>query len=219
MADVNPEKPKPVIVSQSQASDIYSAELTVAGDEGTFSFRTQIPERFPIGLATTWDTPFNQPFSEALGGQYASRTEQLGRIVLGQSSLNKWMSGAVWTSGSVLEVSGIPFVLQARTDAKKEVLEPFQKLLRLVAPLEDSNGMLKPPGPHLLGENTKYGGEVITFRIGKFFTMSPCIVESVQGDFDTQFDSNGYPISATVSVTVKSFWSVTRQDIQDMFTL
>lgn len=217
MATPNEEAPRPNTSKSAQAPDIYYASLSIESPSGNFDFTTQLPERFPIGLATSWDTPFNQPISEIIGGSQAAIGENISRA-LGQSSLNKWMSGAVWSSGSVLEISEIPFVLIARTDAKKEVYDPFIKLLSMVAPTEGAGGMLKAPGPHLLGQHTDdYGGERITFRIGKFFKMYPCIIESVQGDFDTQFDERGYPISATVSVTIKSFWSVSRTDIGNFF--
>lgn len=216
MPNIIPEAARPKSDKRPQIPTMYTAQLSNA--DGSINLTTQLPERFPIGLATSWDTPFNQPLSDFLAGGNAARLEQLGRLSKGVTSLNKWMSGAVWTSGSVLEVSEIPFVLQAYNDAYKDVMSPFLKLLRLVTPIESTKGMLKAPGPHLLGENVfELGGEIITLRIGNFFKMSPCIIESVQGDFDTQFDEEGYPISATVSVTIKSFWSISRQDIDKMF--
>ena len=210
----NPVRPK--TGKKPEVAGMYTARLY--NSTNTIDMTTQLPERFPIGLATSWDTPFNQPISDYVGGQGAQIVENVARIAKGQTSLNKWMSGAVWTSGSVLEVSEIPFVLTAYSDPKKEVLDPFTNLLKAVAPTEDKYGMLSAPGPHLLGQSArKTGGETIYFEIGSFFKMYPCIIESVQGDFDTQFDQNGYPISATVSVTVKSFWCITRQDIDAIF--
>ena len=203
--------------TKQERPGIYEARLFNA--DGTVDISTPLPERFPLGLATSWDTPFNQPLSETFGGANAGQIENVVRGTFGQTSLHKWMSGAVWTSGSVLEISEIPFVLQAKTNAKVDVLDQYIKLLNLVAPSETASGLLQAPGPHLLGEEVidSIGGDVVTLQIGNFFTMTPCIVESVQGDFDTQFDHSGYPISGIVSVTVKSFWSVTRQDIAKMF--
>jgi hypothetical protein len=204
--------------------NMYVARLFTADQK--LDLVTNLPARFPIGLATGWDTPFNQPLSDLAGQSVGGRTGQfiqaagtLGRVI-GQTTQHKWMSGAVWNNGSCITISEIPFVLIAYKDPIEEVLKPFQTLLKMVAPEENAYGLLQSPGPHLLNEKdlTSLGGDNITLQIGNFFTMNPCIIESVNGDFDTQFDQRGTPISMTMSVTVKSFWSVSKQDVDKFFT-
>ncbi len=211
-----------------QLSKMYKARLFTkpkGGGSIDLDISTQLPEQFPLGLATGWDTPFNQPISELVGsalggniGRAAGGAEAISRGVFGQSTLHKWMSGAVWNNGSTIEISEIPFVLVAYSNAKEEVLMQIKKLMMLVAPDETVAGTLTPPGPHLLGQSTgSLGGDEITLEIGSFLKLTPCIIESVNASFDTMFESEGTPISALVSVTVKSFWCITKQDLDNMF--
>lgn len=212
-------KPK---LNGSETPVMYTARLYT--EDRSLDLTTNLPSRFPIGLSTGWDTPFNQPLLDtaaaAVGGragQAMQTGERISRVV-GQTTLHKWMSGSVWNNGSSLVISEIPFILMAYSDPKKEVLRPFKTLLKMVAPNESTKGLLMSPGPHLTAQNSlQLGGDIITLEIGNFFKMKPCIIESVNGDADTQFDEQGTPISMTVSVTVKSFWCVSQQDIEKFF--
>lgn len=223
MASINPVPgTRPVAAVKPSIPKEYKARLYTR--DGSLDISTNLPDRFPIGLSTGWDVPFNQPLSDIASGIIGGRAGQalqtgakLAGAGFGQTTLHKWLSGAVWSSGSVLEMSEIPFVITAHEDPKREVMQPLVTLLKMVAPDETESGTLKAPGPHLLGADIgQLGGDIITLELGNFFRMSPCIIESVNGDFDTMF-SNGIPISVTISVTIKSFWSTSKQDISKFF--
>lgn len=112
----------------------------------------------------------------------------------------------------------IPFVLQAYTDTKKEVVEVMRDLMKLVAPSEYKGQFLRAPGPYMksLDENG-IAGDLIRVNIGSFFTMSPCIIDSVTETFDTQFDESGRPIGVTINVSVLSFFTTTQEDLDAFF--
>ncbi|MNQ41579.1 hypothetical protein D3C85_552590 [compost metagenome] len=60
-------------------------------------------------------------------------------------------------------------------------------------------------------------GDLITVNIGKFFTMSPCIIDNVTETFDTQFDHKGDPIGVTINVSVISYFTTTQEDLMRFF--
>lgn len=205
--------------------DIYKAELIVERDGGEIlRVDTPLPENFMLGLNSSWDNPFNQPLSNfassAAGGGMGQGIGAAGTGVTaatGFTSLNKWLSGAVWTGGSMLKLD-IPFVIQAHEDTQKEVAKVMKDLMKLVAPSEGAGKFLRAPGPYA-GDPTsgKVTGDIVTVNIGKFFTMSPCVVDGVTCTFDTQVDSKGIPISATVNVSVLTYFTTTQEDLDKFF--
>ena len=112
----------------------------------------------------------------------------------------------------------LPFVLQAYENPKKEIVETMRELMKLVAPSEYAGKFLKAPGPYM-STPTSDGvrGDQITVNIGNFFTMSPCIIDNVSETFDTQFDANGDPISVTINVSVVSYFTTTKEDLDRFF--
>lgn len=203
-------------------ADIYKATLQVQRDGGnTFRMSTPMPENFMIGLSTSWDTPFNQPLSNlAAGGRMGAAADVITKGVtatMGVTTLNKWLSAGVWSGGSMLKLD-IPFVIQAYENPKEEVVKKMRDLLKFVAPSETANAFLRAPGPLVLSETIgTLGGDIITVSIGNFFTMTPCIIDSVTCTFDTQFDRNGDPIAATINVSVMSYFTTTQEDLMKFF--
>lgn len=204
--------------------DIYRAELIVRRDGAdVFTIDTPLPENFMFSMSSSWDNPFNQPASSfvtsaAGGGSRALDAVGTGvTAATGFTTLNKWLSGGVWTGGSMMKID-IPFVIQAFDDAKEDVVRKMCELMKLVAPSEYQGQFLRAPGPRI-GDPTggQVSGDIITVNIGKFFTMSPCIIDNVSETFDTQFDHNGDPISTTINVSVISFFTTTQEDIDRFF--
>lgn len=205
-----------------QISDLYQATLIVKRDgRNVVNLTTPLPENYQFSLASNFDTPFNQPLSDifgrASGGKISQRAAQGATAVTGLTTLNKYMSAAVWTGGSALQLT-IPFVLQAYEDPKTEVLMPMKKLMQAVAPSE-SLSFLRAPGPHLLnnGEDGLLGGDDITVKIGRFFKLNPCIITNVDESFDTQFDHNGDPLGVVINVSILSYFTTTKQDLDNWF--
>lgn len=208
-------------------SRMYTAELIAnLRGGGRIELTAPLPENYQFQLSTSFDNPFNQPMSNmgaAFGngvGQ-AVDTASTGRTyATGKTTVNKWMSGGVWTGGSMFEIT-VPFVIQAYESTKEEVVKLMRDMLKLVAPSESEKGFLIAPGPNLGSAfDTANAGDDISIRIGQFFVMRPCIIESVTCDFDTQMDEEEHcPLSATITVHAKSFWATTKEDLDGYFQL
>lgn len=204
--------------------DIYKAELIVQRDGADFlRIDTPLPENYMLSLATSWDNPFNQPlsnFATGAGGAPGKAADVASTGVTaatGFTTLNKWLSGAVWTGGSMMKLD-IPFVIQAYENPKEEVVRKMLDLMKLVAPSEYAGQFLRAPGPYMRAPNSGgLAGDLITVNIGKFFTMSPCIIDNVTETFDTQFDHNGDPIGTTINVSVLSYFTTTQEDLTRFF--
>lgn len=201
---------------------IYRAQLIVKRDgKPVVNLSTPLPENYQFSLSTNYDNPFNQPISDIVGRAAGVNTSAVGQGatgLVGLTTLNKYLSGAVWTGGSLFQMD-IPFVLQAYTDPIQEVLIPMKQMMQTVAPSEGVGMMLRAPGPHLLnGQDGSLGGDDITVKIGKFFTLNPCIITNVHESFDTQFDHDGSPIGVVINVSILSYFTATKEDLDRWFT-
>ena len=214
-------------INSGQFPEMYTAQLYAVLRDGTIiELNTPLPANYQFNLATHFDNPLNQPLANYAGmagntvGMAASTAATAAQMVDGQSTINKWMSGAVWTGGSLFQIA-VPFVIQAFSDTREEVVKVMRDMLKLVAPSEGTGGMLLAPGPNMasaVGSTTR--GDDITIRIGKFFVMRPCVIESVTCDFDTQMDAEGEaPISATITVNAMSYFATTKEDLDKFFKL
>ena len=159
----------------------------------------------------------------------------------GQSTKMVGASTLVWQSGSHLEFT-IPFVLRAYTNSETEVKDKMLALLKLVAPTQES-GRLISPGPAPVESmlstaspgireqanalaakaSTAFGTpanlkNVLRLQIGKFLTVQPVIVESVNEEFDTVFDKDGLPLAVSITVTIKTLYTVTQDMLESFFT-
>lgn len=214
-------------------SSIYTAQLDVRRDGKPYiTIDTPLPENFTLSLSSQYDRPFAKPLSElageALGGNgpsIAGQLENVTRASTGMTSIAKYLSAAVWSGGSTLTLD-IPFVIHAYEDAKAEVSDKMKKLLQLVAPGE-ALGFLRAPGPYqanvsalLAGDvqnATTLGGDDVTLSIGRFFVFNPCIITNVVCTFDTQFEAQGQPLSATINVTFEAYYTTTKEDLDKFF--
>jgi hypothetical protein len=232
----NPYNPKIPSSTRSKPdiSSIYTIQLEVRREGASYlTLDTPIPENFGFSLASSYDRPFAKPLSEMAGdkigmGGEAKMAEDVARASTGITSIMKYLSGAVWSSGSAMTIS-IPFVIVAHDNAYMEVTHIIKKLTQLAAPSESTVGTLIAPGPHvgntaslLAGDFTstmQLGGDEITLRIGRFMKFTPCIINSVHTTFDSQFDQSGNPIAATINVEFEAFWTTTKEDLDKFFTI
>ncbi|AWY08404.1 PmgG-like head morphogenesis [Erwinia phage vB_EamM_Alexandra] len=154
----------------------------------------------------------------------------------GASSMHKLASARVWGGPSYLTVE-LPIFVDAYSDTKTEVVDTTINLLSLCAPSENG-GLLLPPGPSPLksvsmetmtiaasgasadAANAAMNGiledsEAFFVDIGNFFSMSPCVVDSVNANFDNVWeDGTGNPISVDFILQVSSYFAVTREDLR-----
>lgn len=215
-------------------SDIYMATLNVKRDNKDYlNISTPLPESFSFGLTSNFDRPLDQPLSNLNNGGGAMANpivKSAATAITGQTTKMKFMSGAVWTGGSYLSIS-LPFLLHAYTDAKSDVMNKLVQLMSLAAPSEDGiGGTLRAPGPtvanldaimegnfSLQGNPFQMGGDVITVNLGRFITLTPCIITEVVPTFDTMFDQNGTPMGVSVNVSIETFFTTTQEDLVKAF--
>jgi len=232
----DPFSPKMPTVTRSapELSSIYTVNLEVRREGAVvINLDTPLPENFGFQLASSYDRPYAKPLSEVAGnatgtGQATAMAETAARATTGLTSVMKYLSGAVWSSGSSLVLT-VPFVIVAHDNAYLEVTDKMKKLMQLAAPSESAAGTLIAPGPHIgnmeaikSGDFTggaQLGGDEITLRIGRFFKFTPCIINDVNATFDSQFDAMGNPIAATINVTFEAFWTTTKEDLDKFFTI
>lgn len=154
----------------------------------------------------------------------------------GASSMHKLASARVWGGPSYLQID-LPIFVDAYSDTKSEVVETTINLLSLCAPSENG-GLLMPPGPSPLKSvsmetltlaaggqgadaanaaigNVLEDSEAFFVDIGNFFSMSPCVIDNVNANFDNVWeDGTGNPISVDFILQVSSYFAVTREDLR-----
>ncbi|QZE56327.1 hypothetical protein pEaSNUABM3_00130 [Erwinia phage pEa_SNUABM_3] len=154
----------------------------------------------------------------------------------GASSMHKLASARVWGGPSYLSID-LPIFVDAYSDTKSEVVDTTINLLSLCAPSE-KGGLLLPPGPSPLKSvsmetltlaasgqgadaanaaigNVLEDSEAFFVDIGNFFSMSPCVIDSVSANFDNVWeDGTGNPISVDFILQVSSYFAVTREDLK-----
>lgn len=236
----------PVTVSPRSRDDIMVVNdmhrMKIYNNAGTIAFSGFIPPDFSISLAANWDAPFANTSLSGIAGQFGSGagavagTIETGIKGMGGSLMNKLLSAQVWSTPSYL-ILDLPIFVDAYTDTKTEVIDNIVKMLSLVAPSETDGFMLVPPGPvpamtimqEIAGSDKKAGsmtdvlkdnsnGEAFTVDIGKFLSISPCVVKNVVTSLESTLeDGTGNPMACDFILQVSSYFAVSRQDIKKWF--
>lgn len=127
------------VVINNQTNDDYKIKIIIDG-QAESPISCYLPEQVNMSSESSWS-----PFMDSLlpGGSQAVTTA--GKTLGYQ--LNPLISKiSAWEGNKPLEWT---FDLQfnARTDAKKEVLNPIYRLLALTLPKDLGNGLVQAPGP------------------------------------------------------------------------
>ena len=127
----------------------------------------------------------------------------------------KFMTAHYWQGASPISCN-IPFEFIAEDDPDKQVLEPLKELYKLAAPYEE-DGIIIPPGPSVAGSLSAIGIR-INIYLGRVLAFENVIIESVAAEMDTRPSKNdGKILHAKVDVSFTSFYTATRDDIDNMF--
>jgi hypothetical protein len=126
----------------------------------------------------------------------------------------------LWESTDPLSI-GFTVELIMRTDAKSDVFDPMQALIKL--PLPDDKGGLQglvPPGPSVLSlfggdKITKYGS-TLNVTVGGL-TLENAILTSAEPTLCRFSDDHDYPIYAKIQCAVMSSQIATKGMISTMF--
>lgn len=201
----------------------------------SIQFAGFIPPDFTFSLASSWTAPFGDTsVLGALGdatGKGGFNAADKAMKFAGASSMTKLASAKVWGGPSYLSID-LPIFVDAYADTRSEVVENIVNLLSLCAPTEMTGGILVPPGPspfkqvasaaaNSVGINGSLDdAEAFSVDIGNFFSMGPCVVDSVSANFDNVWeDGTGNPISVDFILQVSSYLAVTREDLKKWLKL
>jgi len=126
-----PSRPYHVIITSQKTGN---TEIQVEG---------WLPEEITFDVSSQYEAPYAQGLNSSF--------PIIGEIAraLGVNLVNQAMTVQVWQGGTELNFM-IPLVLQAETDASRDVIQPIKKLLKLTMPKESQRGgLLEAPGPHV----------------------------------------------------------------------
>jgi hypothetical protein len=203
----------------------------------TIQIKTFLPQNFSLAFGSNYETPLSKSMSSHLAEspgaqgdsagakkrQTAAKGLAIAENLGGAPNQAKAASAQVWKSGGPLSLS-IPFVFAAATNTEKDVLSKFRILTKLAAPHE-ALGMLFSPGPSVLGVAANSISDTfgegknafhITCKLGKFMYLDNVVVKNVDANIDFINDVNGKPMYMTFNVAIETFFTVTKQDIDDM---
>ncbi len=126
-----PARPYHVIITSQKTGN---TEIQVEG---------WLPEEITFDVSSQYEAPYAQGLNSAF--------PIIGEVAraLGVNLVNQAMTIQVWQGGTELNFQ-IPLVLQAETDASRDVIQPIKKLLKLTMPKESvRGGVFEAPGPHV----------------------------------------------------------------------
>lgn len=224
-----------------QRGDVISVDdmyrVKIYNKSGSIKFTGFVPPDFTFSLSSGWSAPFGDT---SIGQGIADRSSgTLGKLAStadtalklgGASSIHKLASFKMWGGPSYFTLD-LPIFVDAYDDTRSEVVETTYNLLSLCAPSE-VGGILVAPGPSpakaianaaaaTAGQNVEFSDdEAFTVDIGNFFSMTPCVVDSVSANFDNVWeDGTGNPISVDFVLQVSSYFAVTREDLKKWLKL
>ena len=207
---------------------IVTLQVTDSNGASVFSVSTSVDESFSISMGATWDDPFANMLSDAMGGSKAGALAQQGLAAAGIAVRSRAQSAQQWQKSDPIEFQ-IPFTFIATKDPKVDVQDKVHGLLKLVAPsiggqswsspmVKDilGNVTLNAPGPTMTGQ--MFGGIKIGLKFGNFIALDNCIVRRVDAQFDNIIGKSGIPHKAKVTVDVASYFTCfTVQDLNALF--
>lgn len=218
---------------------MYKMRLYSRGNSaGSIDIEGYVPESFQLNIASDWgavhdgsmiDVAANLIPGASQALQVASKGAEAGGL-----STRIWQGSAQqWSGGSYLDFS-LPFKVRAWIDTEGEVMGPLRNILKLVTPTLVAGGAMLAPGPTPVSQISKdllqavgadtlseaatsvLGGEVIRLEIGTWFRMYPCVIQSVNVEIDSLFEhGTGNPMSVNFEINVKSYYTVTRQQLDE----
>jgi hypothetical protein len=130
----------------------------------------------------------------------------------------KQLGFQVWESTEPLSTSFTVKVFM-KNDAYNDVVAPAIALAKICLPREDVGGSLIGPGPTIEaafeGEEKLGKSRKITCQIGNF-RISNVVMERAQPTFSKTTDQYGYPIEATIEISIKTIYTATIEEVEKM---
>lgn len=185
-----------------------------------------MPPNFDLDLDSNWSqkTGASNAGDLIAGANVNSGRGAAAKSIAGAAAAATGMSGTTmkfltahyWDGSSPISCS-VPFEFQAERDPETEVIRPVAELLKLGSPEELPGGILIPPGPSIIG--SALSGERISIHFGRVLTFDNVVILGVSNDIDTRLDKSDRFFHAKVTVSFRTFYSVSKSDIDKLFKL
>lgn len=176
------------------------------------------------------------PLIKSESPAFLSVLSQQWRATTGNEKVSGFLSGQwkqfgfqTWTSTQPL-VTSITLTVSMNTNAKRDVFDPVMALAKLCLPSDGGSGNLIPPGPAILESlteenanqpatddegSTLTAGRQLHCYLGNYILRN-IIVTTAQPTFSKSIDNFGYPISASIQLTISTIFSATTQMVDDL---
>ena len=157
----------------------------------------------------------------------SSRGDDFGAGLL--SGQWKQFGFQTWTSTQPLTAT-ITLTVSMDSDARKDVYLPVMALAKLCLPSDGGSGNLVGPGPAILESMTEEdanqpttddegnkltAGRQLHCYLGSY-VLRNIIVTTAQPTFSKNIDNFGYPISASIQLTISTIFSATTQMVDNL---
>ena len=220
-------------------SEFYRIQLYKRGDK-PLRIEGNLASDFALNVSSSWDTPLSfmdDIAGNALGALGGNLGKAAGKVAGASGYTKNIMStGKSWAGGSELTFD-LPIRIDAIADTGSELMEPLRNLLKTVLPTVTGAGVLLPPGPSVLSIPS-IGDDLISLnitpedwakammsafeenafhlRIGSFFHMFPCVLETVHAQFSAINEhETGHPMFIDFQLQIKSYLTATTQDMDN----
>ena len=199
-----------------------------------------VPEQFTLSNQAV----FESRYSSGLGGLTGALQsfDNALKTTTGLTFVTKPMTLQTWVSTSPIEFN-LPMLFNAQQDGLQEVTKPIAQLLALCSPsaldqplsgaaqsqfgalanqlggavssISNNLGqnLIRGPGP-TFDEPTR---GTYTLVIGNLMVFLNMLIVSVNAEYDSLVDQNGYPLSAKVDLTMRSSTVMLSEDIMQAF--
>ena len=173
---------------------------------------SRVPERVSINLQSEWDT--------VLGGGVSKFFNFALQETAGISANTKFSTAQGWQGTAPIEIT-LPLDFYAEQSIANEVVNPIATLTKMALPRANGS-FYAPPGPRVFSNlaerfTVDTDSDHISVVIPGFLELTNMIVVSVNQEWVTRDMHKDGPLRASCSVTFRTLFAFTQQDIEDSF--
>lgn len=162
------------------------------------------------------------------------------QLVGGVSLLSRFMTRRIWKGTSPIGIT-ITLQFESINNTYNDVVDPVISLMKMALPYEDNDlqvfgakiPLVSPPGPSPFttgndnvsndqklstGDvdkiaNSLKKGDQISIKIGNFMKFDSVIISEVTPEVSNRMSVDGFPISASVSISFETYEIITRETL------
>ena len=225
---------------QAPTSSSTRYQMILTADQDNIVVTAYLPEKIGFSISSHYDTPFSQGF-------FPKVVTDISKAIGQGSLVNQGMTAQVWQGAGNIELSlSLIFYAETDSyiDVVKPITDlcriamPSKNSAGLLTPpgpsldlgntltnavnttLETVAGVYASVTNTTAPTGTPAAPQIknnISLRIGDFLFLPRVVVTNVQQSYDTRFDANGRPVYAEVDLTVQTYLTPTKEDLELMF--